>query len=364
MHGLGKIPERNATPASWRWQVDLGKNPDRKVNSCKRYPRGMPSSSSRAAQPVPRMSAAAPAGSVRPAPPLPARDVAAAAANAFRPLVRLLIAHGVLLPQFVEWLKRLYVEEADARFREHSIRQSDSRVSLLTGVHRKDVRRLRSPDAVAEAAMAESLPTAVLRRWTGDLRFMSRQGVARALPRRSAGRDGRAPRGPTFEDLVESVSKDIGPRAVLDELQRVGFVDIDERGRVVLLDWRQPTGSTRWALALEGLGRWGGDRVAVLVDNILARDVVQFSRTITAQRVTEAAARQVTAELERRTDKILASLNVEITQAEQAGVDDPAANRRMSFGVYAFHEPGGDEPGSAESVRDRSAPRRRPARRP
>ena len=61
-----------------------------------------------------------------------------------RPLVRLLIERSIPLPFVTELLRGLYVEVAVKEFPVEGKRQTDSRVNLLTGVHRKDVKRLRA----------------------------------------------------------------------------------------------------------------------------------------------------------------------------------------------------------------------------
>lgn len=61
-----------------------------------------------------------------------------------RPLVRLLIEKGITFPQFRELMKELYVEVANDRFSLDGKKPSDSRVFVLTGVHRKDIKRIRT----------------------------------------------------------------------------------------------------------------------------------------------------------------------------------------------------------------------------
>jgi len=61
-----------------------------------------------------------------------------------------MLARGVTFPFLAELLKTLFVEVADADFRIGNKASTDSRINLMTGVHRKDVSRLRqalqSPD--------------------------------------------------------------------------------------------------------------------------------------------------------------------------------------------------------------------------
>ena len=70
--------------------------------------------------------------------------IVAAVRALLRPLVRLLIAKGIGLPALMELLKEAYVDVAVAEFPVGEKKQTDSRISLLTGIHRLDVKHLRS----------------------------------------------------------------------------------------------------------------------------------------------------------------------------------------------------------------------------
>ena len=61
-----------------------------------------------------------------------------------RPLVRLLIKRGVTFPALADVLRSLYVEVAAHELLTEPRARTDSRISLLTGVHRKEIRRWRS----------------------------------------------------------------------------------------------------------------------------------------------------------------------------------------------------------------------------
>ena len=78
-----------------------------------------------------------------PASTAPSPALLRALRHALRPLVRLMIAGGVTLPALIEMLKGLLVDVADKEFGLAGKAPTDSRVSLVTGVHRKDVSRLR-----------------------------------------------------------------------------------------------------------------------------------------------------------------------------------------------------------------------------
>lgn len=157
---------------------------------------------------------------------------AQAIAQVLAPLARLMIDHGLQLPPMVELLKKALVDEAIGAFGLADKGSSDTRIALLTGVHRKDVKRLRNvPEHPLPAVPMLPVAASVVARWISDPRFLNADQSARALartPRR--GHDGEA----DFTTLVFDVSRDVGARAVLDELVRLGVVALGEDGYVSL----------------------------------------------------------------------------------------------------------------------------------
>src|SRR5271154_5802307 len=61
-----------------------------------------------------------------------------------RPLVRLMMQSGVTFPVLADTLRQLFVEVAVNEILPDRRSRTDSRVSLLSGVHRKEIKRLRS----------------------------------------------------------------------------------------------------------------------------------------------------------------------------------------------------------------------------
>lgn len=164
---------------------------------------------------------------------LPEPKLAAEAiARVLRPMARLMIDHGLQLPDMVELLKVALVDEASNAFSLADKGSSDTRISLLTGVHRKDVRRLREVQKVeSESTTMLPLATMVVARWMSEPRYLNADQTVRALartPKRSQ------PGEPDFTTLVGEVSRDVGARAVLDELVRLGVVDLQDDGLVAL----------------------------------------------------------------------------------------------------------------------------------
>jgi hypothetical protein len=143
-----------------------------------------------------------------------------------RPLVRVLLRHGIPFQGFAELAKTAYVEVARDEFALPGRKVSRSRISVLTGLSRKEVKRCAEGDrrALESLTTRNQRAAAVLTGWLRDPEFTDGSGDPLALQ----------PDGPgaTFHALVRRYGRDAPHRAVLDELVRVGAVGRDANGRV------------------------------------------------------------------------------------------------------------------------------------
>ena len=74
-----------------------------------------------------------------------------------RPLARLLMRNGVTYPAFNLALKRVFLEAAQAELASQQMPATDSAITLLSGVHRRDVRNLSRGTAPARESPNEPL---------------------------------------------------------------------------------------------------------------------------------------------------------------------------------------------------------------
>lgn len=144
-------------------------------------------------------------------------------------LVRVLLRHGMPMPAFVDLAKRAYVDVALREFGIPGRKASASRVALLTGLTRKEVQRiLDTPEDPGSAAAAQHNRAArVVAGWVRDPLFHDDHGQPLALDPDDIEKG--------FAGLVRRYSGDMPPRAVLDELLRVGTVERNGDGRIRLL---------------------------------------------------------------------------------------------------------------------------------
>lgn len=154
---------------------------------------------------------------MQPAPPATDRVVERAVERLLRPVVRVLLRHGMPYAAFADIAKQVYVETAMRDFGIEGRKPTISRASILTGLTRKEVQRRVSNTGDAREMPAERHNRAVrvLTAWVRDPDFQAADAAPRALS--PEGDDG-------FAALARRHSGDMPPRAVLDELLRIGAV--------------------------------------------------------------------------------------------------------------------------------------------
>jgi hypothetical protein len=158
-----------------------------------------------------------------------ANAIYAAILRILRPLVRLLLRNGVPYGTFADLAKRVYIDVATEEFGIPGRKQTHSRVSVLTGLSRKEVLRVTRLPRPGDDAAADRYNRAarVISGWVRDPRYGEKTGDPAPLPLEGD--------GPDFAGLVKEYSGDVPVRAILDELLRVGAVEKGEDGKVRLL---------------------------------------------------------------------------------------------------------------------------------
>jgi hypothetical protein len=154
-----------------------------------------------------------------------------------KPLVRLLIGQGVTHAEFSETAKEVYVETALRHF-ESEGRVNKSRIAILTGLTRKEVKNVI--DRTLEEGYQEktySRPERVLTGWYSDPRYQGPYGIPLELPYDSGDVD-----EPSFMQLVKEYSGDMAPRQMLNQLMEAGSViEVDNRFKALRRMFRHST---------------------------------------------------------------------------------------------------------------------------
>ena len=275
--------------------------------------------------------------SIQPSDAAPSPALVRAVRELLRPLVRLLLRHQVTHRYLAELLKGVYVESAERDLAKDSGRPSDSRISLRTGVHRKDVRRLRAagaPDYTPSASVA--LGARLVTRWTTDPTYLDAEGRPRPLARGGDAAD-------TFENLVASVSTDIRSRAVLDEWQRLGIVRLtaDDQVELVTAAFVPQHGFDEKA---HYFGRNLRDHLKVAAGNLEGEGPAQLERSVHYGELSAESVAELEALGREKGLALLQELNQRGHRLQERDRERPPGDRqRFHFGVFQLHAADNDD---------------------
>ena len=263
--------------------------------------------------------------------PSPPPALVKALRHVLRPIVRIMLSKGIGYGYLSDLLKEIFVDVAEKDFALEKKAQTDSRISLITGVHRKDVRRLRAQTYEPNAAPpAVSLGMRVVSAW-GCAPFADETGLPLPLPRLpSKGGD------ISFDGLVASVSKDIRARALLDEWLRLGVVQLDETDHVVL-DTAAFIPSGSFDDKAFYFGHNLHDHAAAAVENLLAEHSPFIERSVHHGALSATVIAQLQKDAERGSMRLLHTLNRKALEAPTAA--SPEDTQRFTFGIYFYAAP-------------------------
>jgi hypothetical protein len=298
-------------------------------------------------------------GSPSSAPSTPASPDGPALLEACRallmPLARLAIGRGLHHADLDELLRAAFVEAALEAHPDVTPHRAVSRVSTATGLHRREVTRLlqREPQPAARRTPA----TQVFTRWISDPAWRDGQGEPLAsLPRQGTGR--------SFENLAQSVTKNVHPRSLLEELCRLGLARVDDTAdRVELLRERfAPVGDAPRMLGFVAANV--GDHLGAAVDNVLAPAPRHLEQAVFADELSQDSLQALQPLIRQQWQLVLRNLAPEIQKAIDA---DQAAGRpqdhRLRVGLYAFHAPMTPAATPADPASGPAEPRRSTRRR-
>lgn len=248
-----------------------------------------------------------------------------------RPLLRLLVAHQITLGRLVEMLKEILVDVAEKDIRSAGGEPTDTRIHLLTGVHRKDVRRLRNLSRVSERMPPSvSLGGQLIARWTSDEACLDEAGHPRVLPL-------AAPTGVmSFKTLVEEISRqDVRPRAALEELLRLGVVVMegDDRVRLHMEAFVPEKGFEEKAFYF---GHNLRDHVAAGAHNLRGGQPPWLDRSVYYDHLSAASAAELSALARTAGMQALQTVNKRAAILQKRDARRSTASHRINFGAFFF----------------------------
>ncbi len=296
---------------------------------------------------------------VNPMPPrLPREKLIPSVRRLLRPLVRRLLHWEITYPVLDDILRSLFVEVAATDFALPHKHPTDSRISLVTGIHRKEVARLRELPALERASLRleETIVTRVIGRWMAGPPYADRQHRAKPLPYEVTGS-----RQSSFSRLVGEAGFDGPVRSVLDEMLRSGAVVMSDDGRVELV--REANISVRGVEGkLELLGSDPGEIFDTIVHNLESPGEPWFHRKVVYDNIGADSLPDLRRDTGVAGESLIREANALLAARDRdRNPEAPGGRRsRVVVATYYFEEP--LEPAAPGEAAATTAPGRLPGR--
>lgn len=260
------------------------------------------------------------------------RVVLGTTARILRPLIRILLRHGITYSAFSELSKRLYFDVVKTDFALPGKKQTTSRISTLTGLSRKEVARLDATTDDADPLDTSTINRAarVISGWVRDPEFHDEHGAPANLPF-----EGER----SFTALVKKYSGDITARTITDELTRVNAISVIGDGLLQLNTHAYvPNHSEVEKLTI--LGTDVADLIDTIDHNLTQPDQAYFQRKVAYNYIPADTLAQLKTELAE-----LAQNNLEAMDSvlSSKAIDKQKAKKktqyiRVGVGVYYFEQ--------------------------
>lgn len=239
-------------------------------------------------------------------------------------IARWLIHSGVGYTDFVAALKPIFYTQAIAELDRLKQTKTDSAVSLLSGLHRKDVSNFKkhSHQSLSEKTpnFAISVPARVIARW-----------IALDFPNQIplSGEEN------SFEALVRHISTEKHPKSILFELQRLGVVK--QNGQFVQLEQNSFTPNNQMQESKALFAANLSDHLAAGVDNFISeKNFTHLEQAVHAEKLSLesiTSLRHLTIELWQDMAQQLLKAAIYRCELDQ---NQENANYQFRFGVYQY----------------------------
>jgi len=247
-----------------------------------------------------------------------------------KPLVRILLRNGIAYGSFAELAKKVYTEVAFEDFAPDRKKQTISRVSALTGLTRKEVKRLHElkHGDQHDSEQRYNRAVRVISGWVNDEEFHNLKGEPDDLP--LEGNKG------SFTALVKKYSGDVPTQSMLTVLSAAGSVDKqDDKVRLIrhaYVPGNDPIDK------LNILGKDVAELVSTIDHNLVSgEDALRFQRKVSNHQVRADALADFQVMASKKSQTLLEELDAWLSQHEiDSAETESDQGHYVSLGIYYY----------------------------
>lgn len=252
----------------------------------------------------------------------------------FKPLIRLMLRHGISFGDVTRLLKKAYIEATEAELVASGEKVTTSRIAIITGLTRKDVSALRKENSPKlEHSTNHNRAIRVISGWISDAQYCKEDGNPKVL-------DIQGETG-SFETLVSRYSGDIPYRAMLKELLRTDAVQkiADNKVELVRSAYLSTEDESEKYVLL-------GEDVSLLIETIAHNissdaDELRYQRKVLYDNIPQDKLDEFKALANRENQLLLVKLNTWLAEHDMDKQNTRSSEKPMEVGVgvYYFEKP-------------------------
>jgi len=274
--------------------------------------------------------------------PPPEEKLPLAVSRMLRPLIRLCIRHEITHAQLAEQVRLLYVSSAYKYFPIPDAEMTYARVSVLTGLSRKEIRRLseileKANESNRKFPISEAIPNRaqrVVHGWMNDEEFIDSGGKPRLLPLKN---NENGKEASSFVALVNRYAGDVTWGAVLEELNHIAVTEMSDKNTVRLINEsyipHKKDIDQIWIIA-----KLISDFMGTLFYNVESDDIGEkkLQRQVIYSPIDESLVDEIRDMIKEDTEALLRKVNLRLKKAK-VNTDTSVENTkymRVGLGVY------------------------------
>jgi Family of unknown function (DUF6502) len=248
------------------------------------------------------------------------------------PLVRILLRNGIAFGSFAEVARKVYVDTAFNSLADEGKKATMSRVSAMTGLTRKEVKRLHEmPETdVGQIQQRYNRAIRVISGWLNDRNFQDEIGQPARLPLEGA--------DASFATLVRRYSGDVPPHAMLSILVEANSVRLLNGQQMVELIAHAYIPADDPIEKLEILGVDAAELIATIDHNLSAGSgALRFQRKVSEHQLDIDALPAFRALSAESAQSLLEELDHWLSGHRDESNGD-GRTRYVSMGIYFYEE--------------------------
>jgi hypothetical protein len=255
-----------------------------------------------------------------------------------RPIASMLLKCGMTWKEFSDLSKASFVEAASDEYGLDGRPTNVSRVSILTGISRKEVKRQRDM-LLQEAPVGRGKTTdatRVLSGWHQDPLYTDEDSKPKLIPENGP--------APSFNSLCQRYGGDIATQTMLKELLKTQAVRRDDAGNLVATSrFYRPAvhddENLRWAVSLTR------DLVETMNNNVFLDDtrVARFGRKADNERIPKSAIPEFRQYLADRGQAFLEEVDDWLTEHATSDKTEASEFVRIGVGMFAIEDANSEE---------------------